>query len=94
MRRALWVLDLDDRVDEAMLQAAFGVFGTLSAASIVQAGKGLVEFEDVEDAWHAKENMHLSEVFGRVIQVKEADPAQISALLQGTSASAVWEKEH
>eukprot|EP00389_Voromonas_pontica_P000288 GDKH01000419.1.p1 GENE.GDKH01000419.1~~GDKH01000419.1.p1 ORF type:complete len:132 (-),score=28.99 GDKH01000419.1:91-486(-) len=79
LKRTLYVGGLDDGVTRDVLHAAFIPFGELRNVELpldVRTGKpkgfGFVEFELDEDAEAAIDNMHDSEMFGRVITVNVA----------------------
>ncbi|CAJ1361278.1 unnamed protein product, partial [Effrenium voratum] len=79
LQRTVYVGGLDEQVDRKVLEEAFARFGDLKTVEIpldLKTGKhrgfGFVEFQDVEDAKAAIDNMHLSEIFGRVIKVNIA----------------------
>ncbi|CAJ1401452.1 unnamed protein product [Effrenium voratum] len=79
LQRTVYVGGLDEQVDRKVLEEAFARFGDLKTVEIpldLKTGKhrgfGFVEFQDVEDAQAAIDNMHLSEIFGRVIKVNIA----------------------
>ncbi|KAK3989826.1 peptidyl-prolyl cis-trans isomerase E [Cladorrhinum sp. PSN332] len=57
-------------------------------------GYAYVEFEDVQDAKEAIDNMDQSEIFGRVIKVSAAKIPKSATANQGLgSNTAVWEQE-
>eukprot|EP00937_MAST-01D_sp_MAST-1D-sp2_P007511 g7511.t1 len=79
-KRTVYVGGLEDEVDEKLLHAAFIPFGDIAEVQIPpkQGGKargfGFVEFEEAEDAAAAIDNMHESELLGRVLRVNLAKP--------------------
>eukprot|EP00906_Rhabdomonas_costata_P004090 RCo006123 len=94
-KRTLYVGGLDEQVNEGILRAAFIPFGEIVGVQIpvVQLdqktrGFGFVEFELVEDAAAAIENMNGAELYGRVLKVNLARPNDPHA---GQSRKGVWE---
>eukprot|EP01111_Echinosteliopsis_oligospora_P013172 TRINITY_DN4653_c0_g1_i1.p2 TRINITY_DN4653_c0_g1~~TRINITY_DN4653_c0_g1_i1.p2 ORF type:complete len:130 (+),score=46.58 TRINITY_DN4653_c0_g1_i1:425-814(+) len=84
-RKTLYVGGLEDQVTEAILKAAFLPFGDLvdvivplDHSSQKHRGFGFVEYELPEDAQAALENMHESELFGKVLHCNLAKPTQLS----------------
>jgi hypothetical protein len=78
-KRTLYVGGLEESVTEATLRAAFVPFGELSdvnmpldAASSKHKGFAFVQYDEKEDAAEAMDNMHNSELFGRVLRVNRA----------------------
>ena len=45
--------------------------------TVKHRGFGYVEFDETDDAQHAVDNMHESELFGRVLKVNLAKPNSI-----------------
>ncbi|KAJ3186750.1 hypothetical protein HDU85_007570 [Gaertneriomyces sp. JEL0708] len=97
-KTTVYVGGLDEQVTEQILQAAFVPFGDLVQVQIpgdprssqnVHRGFGFVQFEEPEDAQAAIENMHLSELYGRVIKVNLARPMR----LQTFTTQAIWNDE-
>ncbi|KAK1761119.1 peptidyl-prolyl cis-trans isomerase [Echria macrotheca] len=84
------------------LHDAFIPFGEIADVSLpknenpnsTEAHRGFayVEFDDAEDAKEAIDNMHQSELFGRVITVRAAKPPKSADSGLG-SKTAVWEQE-
>ena len=77
---------------EAILRAAFVPFGDVKDVSIpmdnaagTNRGFGFVHFGLEEDADAAIDNMHNSELFGRVLRVNRAKPSS-----GGGAGQAVW----
>lgn len=75
----LYVGGLDASVDESTVRAAFVPFGEVLGVEIPRdqltrknRGFAFVEFEEPDDAGHAVDNMHNSELFGRVLKVNLA----------------------
>ncbi|KAI8979174.1 peptidyl-prolyl cis-trans isomerase E [Mycotypha africana] len=101
-KTTLYINGLDQQVTEQTLHAAFIPFGEIVAVQIPldisrningggnrHKGYGFVEFETIEDCEAAMDNMHLAELFGKVIKVQLAKPQNITA----TSHRAVWTEE-
>lgn len=94
-KKILYVGGLAEEVDEKTLQSAFIPFGENTAQIPLDfktgktRGFGFVEFESVEDAAAAIDNMNDSEIYGRTIRVTYAKPSQMK---QG-SARAVWTED-
>ncbi|KAH3744370.1 peptidyl-prolyl cis-trans isomerase E [Pelomyxa schiedti] len=93
-KRTLYVGGLDEHVNEAILHAAFLAFGDIVDVQIPidlqnnkHRGFGFVTFELEEDARAAMENMHHSEIFGRVLKVNIAKPQAVT-----NRHKAVWEE--
>jgi RNA recognition motif-containing protein len=84
-KTTLYVGGLEETVNEALLHAAFLPFGEikdvnipLDHASGKNRGFGFVEYEEKEDAAAAIDNMHNSELNGRVLKVNYAQPMKVS----------------
>jgi peptidyl-prolyl isomerase E (cyclophilin E) len=96
-KTTLYVGGLEESVNDATLHAAFIPFGDLKDVNIPldhatgkHRGFGFVEFEDKDDAAAAVDNMHNSELFGRVLRVNFAQPAKIKGGDKGWSHQPVW----
>ena len=96
-KTTLYVGGLEVSVTEANLFSAFIPFGDIRDASIPldftsgkHRGFGFVEFEEAEDAAAAIDNMHNSELFGRVLRVNYAQPMRVKGVIKGWSHEAVW----
>lgn len=96
-KTTLYVGGLEETVNEATLHAAFIPFGDLKDVNIPldnttgkHRGFGFVEFEDKEDAAAAIDNMHNSELFGRVLRVNYAAPVKIKGGDKGWAHQPVW----
>ncbi|GBF91609.1 peptidyl-prolyl cis-trans isomerase E [Raphidocelis subcapitata] len=96
-KTTLYVGGLEESVTEATLHAAFIPFGDLKDVNLPMdhatskhRGFGFVEFEDKEDAAAAVDNMHNSELFGRVLRVNYAQPVKIKGGDKGWSHQPVW----
>jgi hypothetical protein len=83
-KTTLYVGGLEETVNEALLHAAFLPFGEikdvnipLDHASGKNRGFGFVEYEEKEDAAAAIDNMHNSELNGRVLKVNYAQPMKV-----------------
>lgn len=76
-----YVGSLEDFVNEELLENAFVAFGDIVSVTIPREDNGkhrgfaFVEFKEPEDAQAAIDNMHDSELGGRVITVNLANPA-------------------
>ncbi|KAG0368484.1 hypothetical protein BC939DRAFT_435068 [Gamsiella multidivaricata] len=78
----LYIGGLDEQVTPQVLHAAFIPFGEITHIEIPpdptsmapHRGFGFIEFDFAADAQAAKDNMHLSELFGRTIKVNIAKP--------------------
>ncbi|KAI9487550.1 MAG: peptidyl-prolyl cis-trans isomerase E [Benjaminiella poitrasii] len=97
-KTTLYIGGLDQEVTENILHAAFIPFGEIVAVQIPgdsskssnrHKGFGFVEYELPEDCQAAIDNMHLSEINGKVIKVQLANPHVVTA----TSNRAVWTEE-
>ena len=95
-KRVLYVGGLAEEVDEKVLQAAFIPFGDITDITIPldyttqkHRGFAFVEFELVEDAAAAMDNMNESELFGRTIRVNVARPK----MLKEGSSRPVWSED-
>ena len=95
-KRVVYVGGLAEEVDEKILQAAFIPFGDITDISIPldyttqkHRGFGFVEFELVEDAAAAIDNMNESELYGRTVRVSVARPK----MLKEGSSRAVWSED-
>ncbi|OZJ06059.1 hypothetical protein BZG36_01161 [Bifiguratus adelaidae] len=71
-KTTLYVGGFDYDVNEQILHAAFVPFGEIVAITIPP--DPTTEFESKEDAAAAIDNMHLSELYGKVIKVNLAKP--------------------
>ncbi|CAO3618612.1 unnamed protein product [Cunninghamella blakesleeana] len=80
-----------------ILHAAFIPFGDIVSVELAlnpgsraqHKGFGFVQYEEVEDAMEAMDNMHLSEIMGRVIKVSTAKPSKMMA----GSNKAIWDDD-
>ena len=95
-KRVLYVGGISDEVDEKVLHAAFIPFGDLVDVNIPQdfstqkhRGFAFVEFELMEDAAAAIDNMNESELFGKTIRVNIARPK----MLKEGSSRPVWSED-
>jgi peptidyl-prolyl isomerase E (cyclophilin E) len=83
-KTTVYVNGLDNMVTEQTLHAAFLTFGDIVSIQLPpdpriegqHRGFAFVEFELPEDAAAAIENMHLSEMYGKVIRVSLARPGK------------------
>ncbi|CAG8555313.1 2892_t:CDS:2 [Paraglomus brasilianum] len=93
-KSTIYVGGLDDQVNEQILHASFIPFGDIVEIQIPpdpashnqHRGFGFVEFEEPADAQAAIDNMHLSELYGKVIKVNLARPMK----MKEGSMRAVW----
>ena len=92
-KKILYVGGLDEKVDQAILHAAFIPFGDIKEVQIPldhatqkNRGFGFVDFEEREDAAAALDNMNNSELYGRVLKVNIAKPVKNKL----GSQQAVW----
>jgi peptidyl-prolyl isomerase E (cyclophilin E) len=83
-KRTLYIGGLADEVDEKILNGAFVPFGEivdiqmpLDYATGKHRGFAFIEYEQVEDAQAAIDNMNDSEIYGRTLRVNIAKPSQI-----------------
>ncbi|KAG0741679.1 hypothetical protein G6F57_002109 [Rhizopus arrhizus] len=98
-KTTLYISGLDQQVNEAVLHAAFIPFGEIIAVQMatdteidsnnIHRGFGFVEYELAEDCQAAMDNMHLSELYGKVIKVQLAKTINVTT----TSNRAVWTDE-
>ena len=95
-KTTLYVGGLDVTVVESHLFSAFVPFGDIRDVTIPidytsgkHRGFGFVEYEEADDAAAAVENMHNSELFGRVLRVNYAQPMRIKGD-KAWSHQAVW----
>lgn len=76
--KTLYVGGIAEEVTEEILRQAFEPFGPLREAKIKMdrdgkaRGFGFLEYEDEEDCEAAIDNMHESELFGRVLTVNKS----------------------
>ncbi|KAI9002137.1 putative peptidyl-prolyl cis-trans isomerase E [Hyaloraphidium curvatum] len=82
-KTTIYVSGLDELVTEQTVHAAFLTFGDIISIELppdhrtgAHRGFAFVEFETAEDAAAAIENMHLSEMYGKVIKVTLAKPGR------------------
>ncbi|KAF2005290.1 peptidyl-prolyl cis-trans isomerase E [Amniculicola lignicola CBS 123094] len=102
LKATIFVGGLDNAVNEQTLRHAFLPFGEvvevtlpkpeLQSSNEPHRGFGYVEFEEANDAKEAIDNMHLSELYGKVIKVAPAK-AQKDANEGLGSKVAIWEQE-
>jgi len=93
-KKIIFVGGLTEEVGEKILHSAFIPFGDvvdiqipMDYGSNKHRGFAFIEFELVEDAAAAIDNMHESELFGRTIAVNIAKPSKKS------SSRAVWSSD-
>eukprot|EP00959_Pyramimonas_sp_CCMP1952_P374472 7842387-Pyramimonas_sp.AAC.1 len=96
-KTTVYVGGLEDSVNEAILHAAFIPFGDIKDVNIPldqtigkNRGFGFVTYLEKADAAAAMDNMHNSELFGRVLRVNFAQPMKIKGGEQGWSHQPVW----
>ena len=95
-KKLLYVGGLAEEVDERTVRAAFIPFGDIVEVNMpidfeTQKHKGFcfVEYETVDDAADAIDNMNEAEIFGRTIRVNVAKPMN----RREGSARAVWDDD-
>merc|ERR1711963_911603 len=83
-KKTVYAGGLAEEVNEKVLRAAFIPFGDISEVQIPQdyetekhRGFAFIDYELPEDAQAAIDNMHDSELFGRVLRVNLAKPLRI-----------------
>lgn len=96
-KTTLYVGGLDPEVTVAIVQAAFVPFGDIKDISLPfdhasghHRGFAFIEYESPEDAADAVDNMHNSEIYGRVLKVNYAQPSKIKGGDKGFASQAVW----
>lgn len=85
IKTTIYVGNLDEQVTQEVLHAAFLPFGEIvdiqlppdPSSHALHRGFAFIEFEEEEDAQAAINNMHLSELFGRVIKVNLTKPSKM-----------------
>lgn len=92
-KRTLYVGGLAEEVDANLLRSAFSPFGDINDVNIpldysTQKHKGFafIEFQLVEDAADAIDNMDNSEILGRTIRVNIAKPIKY----KDTANQPIW----
>ncbi|KAG2186504.1 hypothetical protein INT44_002726 [Umbelopsis vinacea] len=96
-KTTVFVGGLDQEVTEQLLYSAFIPFGNIISVQIPpdaasrnqHRGFGFVEFESKEDVKEAIDNMHLSELNGRVIKVNLAKAQKLAS----GSNKAIWDDD-
>lgn len=95
-KRIVYVGGLSEEVNEKIIQSAFIPFGDIVEISIPldystqkHRGFAFVEFELVEDAAAAMDNMNESELYGRTVRVSVARPK----MLKEGSSKPVWSED-
>jgi peptidyl-prolyl isomerase E (cyclophilin E) len=95
-KRTLYIGGLDDNVTEDLLRAAFIPFGEILSINIPMdqftkkhRGFGFIEYETIEEAHSAVDNMHNSELFGKTITCVTAKASTI-----GSIGKPVWADEN
>jgi len=95
-RKTLYVGGIDESVSEELLRAAFIPFGDIVGVNLPidqnhmkHRGYAFIEFEDAEDATAAVDNMHYSELMGKVITCVVAKPATTSI----SRGKPIWSEE-
>jgi peptidyl-prolyl isomerase E (cyclophilin E) len=88
---------LADEVTQQIVHSAFIPFGEIKELSLpldMASGKHkgfcFIEYEEREDAAAAMDNMHNSELMGKVIKVNIAQPQRIKGGDKGFSHQPVW----
>ncbi|KAF7793133.1 hypothetical protein EIP86_004242 [Pleurotus ostreatoroseus] len=103
-KKTIFVGNIADDVDEAVLLETFATFGDVIEVQIPPAstdpnrqteekhkGYGFVTFSSPADAQDAIDNMDLNELRGKVLRVNLARPTKIPLQPQGNKA--IWESE-
>ncbi|KAI9314671.1 cyclophilin-type peptidyl-prolyl cis-trans isomerase [Zopfochytrium polystomum] len=103
-KSTVYVGGLDDAVTTEILHAAFIPFGDIVEIQLPpdaeskenrHRGFAFIEFELAQDASAAVENMHLSELYGKVIKVNLAKPMKMrDGSFKPIWADEAWLKEH
>jgi len=95
-KKLIYVGGLDENVDENVLAAAFRPFGELQQVLVPKdqstkrhRGFGFVEFVDSIDAQSALDNMHDSELYGRVLKCNFARPSAA----MGGGGGGIWAQQ-
>ena len=86
---------LDAGATADSVHAAFIPFGEIRGVSVGNAGGtrfALVHFEEIGDACSAVENMNRAEMFGHVLRVSRANPANLRTQLSGNGGP-IWDSE-
>lgn len=98
-KRILYVGGIDERVDKNLLHAAFIPFGDILDIKIpmnykdnVNRGFAFIEFEDPIDAKAAMDNMHMSELYGKILTVNFAKPGALQNV-ESTTKEILTSKE-
>jgi len=96
-KTTVYVGGLDDSVNEAVLHAAFIPFGDIKDVNIPldqttqsNRGFGFITYLEKADAAAAMDNMHNSELYGKVLRVNFAQPMKIKGGEKGWSHQPVW----
>ncbi|XP_002963980.2 peptidyl-prolyl cis-trans isomerase E isoform X2 [Selaginella moellendorffii] len=96
-KTALYVGGLDENVNEEVLHAAFIPFGDIKDVTMPldqgtqkHRGFGFVTYLERDDAAAAMDNMHNSELFGKVLTVNYAQPMKIKGGEQGWASQPIW----
>ncbi|KAI8823338.1 peptidyl-prolyl cis-trans isomerase E [Fimicolochytrium jonesii] len=97
-KTTVYVGGLDDQITEQILHAAFLPFGDILEVQIPpdptsrapHRGFGFIEYESAADAQSAIDNLHLSELYGKVIKVNLARPLKAG---QSFTTKAIWNEE-
>lgn len=103
-KKTVFVGNLANDVDEAILLETFATFGDIIEVQIPPAttdpnrqteekhkGYGFVTFASPADAQDAIDNMDLNELHGKVLRVNLARPSKMP--VQGLGNKAIWESE-
>mmetsp|Transcript_21311 Transcript_21311/g.52621 ORF Transcript_21311/g.52621 Transcript_21311/m.52621 type:complete len:142 (-) Transcript_21311:434-859(-) len=96
-KTTLYVGGLDESVTDAVMHAAFLPFGEIKDVNMPlehesqkNRGFGFVTFVEKDDAAEAMNNMHNSELYGRVLRCNYAQPPRIKGGEHGFSTQPVW----
>lgn len=93
----IFIGGFDDQVKEQILHDTCLPFGTVvevqlptnPASANQHRGFGFVEFETQDDAFSAVDNLHMSELFGKVIKVTVAKESRVGQ----NSSRAIWSED-
>ncbi|KYR02681.1 hypothetical protein DLAC_00140 [Tieghemostelium lacteum] len=93
-KSTVYIGGLDENVTEELLKSAFITFGNIESVMVPidhksqkSKGFGFVQFETAQDASDAIDNMHDSEILGRVIKCVIAKPVTVN------KNKALWSKD-
>jgi peptidyl-prolyl isomerase E (cyclophilin E) len=97
-KSTIYVGNLPNEVDDQYIHDCFVTFGEIVDVNMptdsenpnLHKGFAFVEYEMEEDARDAIDNMHLSEIMGRVIKVSIANPVKYKEYKEGP----IWEDDN